>query len=106
MTPYKKLVTANVLMLLGIIPLMITIYWMVSSFVTTDYNNKGEVADVFMVLGKLVFAYAFALVVSGTAALWSARVEKRTPGIRVSATKGARILVAVVLVVPLVLQAL
>ena len=32
-------------MLLGIIPLMITIYWIVSSFVTTDHNHKREVAD-------------------------------------------------------------
>jgi len=85
---------------------MITIYWMVFSFVTTDYNHKGEVADLAMVLGKVVFGYVFAFLISGTAALWSARVEKRAPGISVSAMKSTRILVAVVLVVPLVLQAL
>lgn len=93
-------------MLLGIIPLMITIYWMVFSFVTTDYNHKADVADLVMVLGEVVFGYVFAFVVSGTAALWSARVEKRTPGISVIATKSTRILVAVVLVVPLVIKAL
>ena len=85
---------------------MITIYWMVSSFVTTDSNHKGEVADLVMVLGKVVFGYVFAFVISGTAALWSARVEKRTPGISVSAMKSTRILVVIVLALPLVLQAL
>ena len=84
--PNKKLVTANVLMLLGINPLLITIYWTVFSFATTDYNHKGDLADLAIVLGEVVFGYAFAFVVSATAALWSARVERRTSRIRVNTT--------------------
>ena len=106
MTPKNKLITANALMLLGIIPLLISIYWMISSFATTDYSKDSEVADVVMVVGKAFFAYVFAFFVSGAGALWSLQVEKRTAGISVGASKSIRILVCVVLVVPLVLQAL
>ena len=64
---------------------MINIYWTALRFATTDYNHKGDVADLAMVLGEILFGCVFASVVSGKAALWSPRVERRTSRIMVNA---------------------
>lgn len=105
MTPQNKLRVANLLMVLGIIPLLVGTYWMTSSFLALDVDKKSEVADAMLLAGRVVFAYVFAVLVGGGSALWSARLEKRHAGMRVPGSKGMRIAVAVVLVLPLVMQA-
>lgn len=105
MTPQNKLRVANVLMLVGIVPLIIGIYWMFSRL-PYDMQRPSQVGDFLLMLGKLIFAYGFALIVSGPSGVWSARLAKRNPGARVQASRIIRIVVCIVLVVPFVLAAL
>lgn len=106
MKPQNKLRVANVLMGLGIVPLLIGSYWMFSALAGIDYHKQSQIGLAFLAIGKVVFAYVFALIVSGSGALWSAAVEKYHAGPGVRCSRTMRILVAMVLVVPLVLTSL
>ncbi len=105
MTPQNKLRTANALMLAGIMPLLFGIYTLFSSF-PVDVQTKSEVANLFMVFGKLVFAYIFALLISGPSGVWSIAVAKRNPATPVDASRNIRLFVGMILVVPFVLTAI
>lgn len=105
MTPQSKLRIANVLMLAGILPLLFGIYWMISSG-PYDMQRPTQVGDMFLMIGKLMFAYLFALIISGSSGLWSAAIAKRHPGTQVNASKIIRIVVCIVLIVPMVLRVL
>lgn len=105
MTPQNKLRIANVLMLAGTVPLLFGIYTLFSIF-PIDVQHKSEVADLFMVFGKLVFAYVFALMISGSSGVWSIAVAKRNPATEVDASRNIRLFVGMILVVPFVLTAI
>ena len=106
MKPQNKLRVANALMGTGLVPLLIGSYWMFSALAGIDYQKQSQIGLAFMAIGKVVFAYLFAVVVSGSGALWSAAVEKRNAGTGLGSSRTMRILVAMVLVVPLVLTSL
>jgi hypothetical protein len=103
MKPQNKLRVANVLMGLGLVPLLIGSYLMFSTLAGIDQQKQSQIGLAFLAIGKVVFAYIFAFFVSGAGAAWSAAVEKRNavPGVRFS--RMMRMLVAIALVVPLVL---
>jgi hypothetical protein len=105
MNAQNKLRTANVLMLLGIVPLLASIYWLFSAASSFDYQKQSQLGDLLLVVGKMGFAYLFALIVSATSAVWSSRVEKRNTGPGVRTSKAIRMLVATVLILPFVLRA-
>jgi phosphoglycerol transferase MdoB-like AlkP superfamily enzyme len=106
MKPQHKLHIANALMVLGLVPLLIGSYWMFSTLATTDYHQQSQVGGAFLVIGKVIFAYVLALIISGASAVWSAVVEKHNAGIRVRAAGMIRTLVLIMLVVPLALATL
>ena len=109
MTPRNKLRTANVLMLVGILPLLVGIYWMVANFPelpSDGYQRRSQIADALLLFGKVIFAYVFAVLVSGGGLVWSALVAGRENGTQVFAARTIRILVCVVLLVPAVLLSL
>jgi len=105
MTPQSKLRIANILMLAGILPLLFGIYWMISR-TPYDMQRPTQVGDMFLMIGKLVFAYIFALIISGASGLWSAAIAKRHPGTQANTSKIIRIVVCIVLIVPVVLRVL
>jgi uncharacterized membrane protein len=106
MKPQHKLHIANALMVLGLVPLLIGSYWMFSTLVTTNYHQQSQIGGAFLVIGKVIFAYVFALIISGASAVWSAVVEKHNAEIRVRAAGMIRTLVLIMLVVPLALATL
>jgi len=99
MRPEKKLQIANILMVVGIVPLIVGIGRM---FAGTGYDlqRPAQVGEFLMLLGGLVI---FALVVSGIGAVWSALVAKRNPGIQGRASRALWIVVVLVLLLPLVI---
>lgn len=103
MNPQNKLRIANSLMFLGLVPLVVGSYAMVSTLAGTDYQQHSQVGLAFMAIGKAVMAWVFALIVSGTGALWSAQVEKCTTGTELRPARMMRTLVLVMLLVPLAL---
>lgn len=103
MNPQNKLRIANGLMLLGLLPLVAGSYSMVSTLASTDYQQHSQIGLAFMAIGQAVMAWVFALVVSGSGALWSAHVEKSSAGTPVRPSRAMRTLVLMMLIVPLVL---
>jgi hypothetical protein len=106
MKPQHKLHVANALMVLGLLPLLIGGYWLFSTLATADYHQQSQVGGAFLVIGKVIFAYVFALITSGTSAVWSAVVEKHNAETQVRAARVIRTLVLVMLVVPLAMATL
>jgi hypothetical protein len=106
MKPQHKLHIANALMVLGLLPLLIGSYWMFSTLASTDYHQQSQVGGAFLVIGKVIFAYVFALIISGASAVWSAVVEKHNAETKVRAARVIRTLVLVMLVVPLAMATL
>ena len=105
MTPQTQLRIANIIMLAGTVPLLFYIVRTVSTLAATDFDKQSQVGDVVLAIGMAIFAYAFAFIVSGGAALWSGVVANRNTAIRVAAARAIRIFVCVVLVLPLLLTA-
>ena len=99
MTPNNKLRLANVLMILGIAPVLIGMAWMISGYSSAPHGQV-YIAEALMKIG---FAYMFALVVGCGSAVWSLIVEKRNAGTRVGGTTAIRLLVVFLLVAPLVI---
>jgi len=103
MNPQNKLRIASSLMFLGLLPLALGCYAMVATLASTDYQQQSQIGLAFIAIGKAVMAWVFALVVSGTGALWSAQVEKRHGGTHAQPARTLRTLVLVMLLVPLAL---
>lgn len=99
MTPHHKLRLANILMLVGIAPVLISMARMVTSF-SAATHGRSHIGDALMTIG---FAYMFAFVVSCGSAVWSLIVEKRHAGVRVGGSTAIRLLVVLLLVAPLVI---
>jgi len=83
MTARSKLWIANVLMVLGIVPLVLGICW-IFAVIAYAKQHKGLMggSDAFLMLGMLLVSYAFALLVSGGSAVWSAFVARRDTRLR------------------------
>lgn len=106
MKPQYQLHIANALMVFGLVPLIIGSYWMFSTLATTDYHQQNQIGGAFLVIGKVIFAYVFALIISGTSAVWSAIVEKHHTELPMRAAGMIRSIVLVMLVLPLALATL
>jgi uncharacterized membrane protein SpoIIM required for sporulation len=105
MNAQHKLRIANVLMVVGVAPLLASIYCLFAAGSSVEHQKQSEVGDLLLVVGKMGLAYLFALIVSGTSAVWSSRVEKRNTGPGVRTSKAIRMLVATVLILPFMLRA-
>jgi hypothetical protein len=102
MTPQKKLRIANVLMMLGAIPLLSNLGWTLSLIAAAQQPKRGmDESDTFLMIASLVATYAFALVVSGASALWSVILAKRNADLHSSATPIIRALICAILFAPL-----
>lgn len=102
MTSRAKLWIANVLMVLGIVPLLLGLSWILA-VIGWARQHQGQMggSDAFLMLGVLLVGYAFALLVSGGSAVWSARVARRDTGAGSRVSAIIRSGVCVVLLVPL-----
>lgn len=102
MTPRCKLQVANILMLVGISPLILGIGWILT-VLSYAQRHRGEMggSDAFLMIAVLIVTYAFAVVVGGASALWSAFIVKRTAGVRTKPGLMLRIVVGVILFAPL-----
>jgi hypothetical protein len=83
MTPHGKLLMANILMLVGIVPLILGISWILAA-ISYVQQHKGEMggSDAFLIIAVLIVTYAFAAVVAGSSALWSGSIMRRNAGLR------------------------
>jgi hypothetical protein len=105
MNAQNKLRIANVLMLVGVVPLLASIYYLFAAGSSVEHQKQSEMGDLLLVVGTMGFAYLFALIVGGTSAVWSSRVEKRNTGPGVRTSTAIRMLVATVLILPFMLRA-
>jgi hypothetical protein len=105
MNAQNKLRIANVLMLVGVVPLLASIYCLFAAGASVEYQKQSEVGDLLLVLGQMGFAYLIALIVGGASAVWSSTVEKRNTGPGVRTSKAIRMFVATVLILPFMLRA-
>lgn len=88
-------------MLVGIVPLLLGISW-IFAVIAYAQQHKGQMggSDAFLMIGVLFVTYAFALIVSGASALWSAALAKRNAGIRTRVSTIIRRFVCLVLLIP------
>lgn len=102
MTPQGKLRMTNVLMLVGIVPLILGIGWILA-VISYAQQHRGEMggSDAFLIIAVLIATYAFALVVSGPSALWSVFIVRRNAGLRTKSATIIKAAVCVVLIAPL-----
>lgn len=93
---------ANALMLIGVMPLTLGVVW-VSAAVAYGQRNRGNVggSDVFLMMAVLAVSYLFAVLISGTGAVWSRSLAKNDPAMRAPVSKILRTCVCVILIVPL-----
>ena len=89
-------------MIVGIVPLLLGISW-IAAVIAYARQHKGQMggSDAFLMIGVLFVTYAFALLVSGAAALWSGMVARRHAGMRARASTVIRSGVCIVLLAPL-----
>lgn len=102
MTTHAKLRTANVLMLIGILPLALGVAW-VAAVIASAHRFKGQMggSDAFLMIAVLLMSYLFALLVAGAGALWSISITKRDAGLRSTPAVILRAVVALALGAPL-----
>jgi len=67
--------TANLLMVLGVIPFAATLYW---TGVSWDYRGDAALSAVFIIAYIYAFAYGVALAIGFPASIWSYRLSKTT----------------------------
>lgn len=101
MMPQRKLAIANVLMLLGLAPLLLAAAWICANVSYAD-QHPGMVggSDVFLTIAVLIVSYGCALLVAGPGALWSRRLVRRHHGLRSGTATFLKWLVAIALVGP------
>lgn len=104
MTIQTKLRIANVLMLLGLVPMTIGLCW-VATIISYARRHPGQTggSDAFLMMGVLFFGYVLALVVSGASSALSAVLVRRHAGVHAPVARIVRWLVCIVLLVPLLL---
>lgn len=103
MTPQNKIRIANVTMLIGVLPLMLAIWWVCTGLIYAQ-DHKGQMggSDAFAMIFVLIVAYAFACMVGAPSAHWSARLVKQAGVLPAPVSKVLRSLVLFLLVAPLV----
>lgn len=106
MTPHGKLVTANILILAGIAPLMPGISWILVVILYAQ-QHKGEMggSDAFLMIAVLIVSYAFAAVVAGSSALWSWSLMRRSASLRTRSAAFMILVLGVMLVAPILCYA-
>jgi hypothetical protein len=91
-------------MIAGIMPLVLGIAWVVA-VIAHAQSHKGQAggSDAFLMIAVLIVTYAWALLVGGAGAVWSALVARRHPACASRAAKLIRMLVLAALLAPLAL---
>lgn len=101
MTPQRKLSIANVLMLLGVAPLVLGITWMIAAVAfARQFGAAMGGSDAFLMMAVFLLTYAMALVVAGPGALWSRRLVRRHADLRSRTATLLKWLVVVALGLP------
>ncbi|WP_395401998.1 hypothetical protein ACHMW6_28465 [Pseudoduganella sp. UC29_106] len=102
MTPQRKLHIANALIILGILPFSLSVYW-TFSILAWARANPGQAggSDAFLMIFLLGASWIFATVVAGGGALWSRRVARCNPDARTRLALVLRALAGLTILLPL-----
>ena len=102
MTAQGKLLTANILMIVGIVPLILGISWIVT-IISYAQHHRGEMggSDALLMIAVLFVTYTFAAVVGGASALWSMSIVRRNAGLHSKSATVIRAVVGLMLGLPL-----
>jgi hypothetical protein len=101
MSPKSQLRITNILMLAGTVPLGLGLAW-IGTVIAYAQQHKGQMggSDAFLMMGVLFVTYAFAVVVGGGSALWSAVLARRNPDLRARTASVLRWSTVIVLLLP------
>ena len=104
MSTHTKLVIANVLMSVGIVPLAFFVVWLIGILSwTPGHRAIIPIMDPLGMIGPFVLSFIFAAAVAGTSAAWSWDLVRANPQSRSRVALGLRMLTATLLISPFAL---
>lgn len=104
MSPRARLVTANVLMVIGIVPLALFVVWLAGLLAWLHgHRTPIPILDPLGMIGPFALSFLLTFAVAGTAAAWSWEVVRAHPHVRSRVALGLRLTTAAVLLGPFLL---
>lgn len=104
MSPHKKLVIANTLMTVGVLPLACVSVWLACILSAAPGRQPiMPIIDPFVMMGIFAMSFLFTATVAGVSAAWSWDVVRACPDSRSRVALGLRLLTAALLASPFVL---
>jgi len=104
MSPRTKLVIANVLMSIGVVPLVFFVVWLIGILTwAPDHRAIIPIMDPLGMIGPFVISFIFAAAVGGTSAAWSWDLVRTNPQSRSRIALGLRLMTAALLISPFAL---
>lgn len=101
MSPRTKLVIANVLMGIGMLPLAFFVVWLIGIVTwTPDRRAIIPIMDPIGMIGPFIVSFIVTAAVGGTSAAWSWDVVRAHPQTRSRVALGLRLMTVAVLVSP------
>jgi hypothetical protein len=96
-----RLVIANVLMSVGIVPLAFFVVWLFALItVTPDHRALIPIGDPLSMIGLFVLSFLFTAAVAGISAAWSWDLARAHPESRSRIALGLRLITAALLISP------
>jgi hypothetical protein len=104
MSTRTKLVIANVLMAVGIVPLAFFVVWLIG-FLSWISGHRPiiPIGDPLSMFGPFTLSFIFTAAVAGTSAAWSWDLVRATPQSRSRVALGLRLMTAALLISPFAL---
>jgi energy-coupling factor transporter transmembrane protein EcfT len=104
MSPRAKLVIANVLMIIGVVPLAFFVVWLIG-ILTWSPGHQAiiPIMDPLGMIGPFVMSFIITAAVGGTSAAWSWDLVRANPQSRSRVALGLRLMTAVLLISPFAL---
>jgi hypothetical protein len=104
MSPHTKLVIANVLMAIGVLPLAFFVVWLIGILTwTPDHRAIIPIMDPIGMIGPFVMSFIIMAAVAGTSAAWSWDLVRANPQSRARLALGLRFVTAALLISPFAL---
>lgn len=104
MSTHSKLVVANVLMGIGIVPLIFFVVWLFGFLTwTSGHQPIIPIGDPLSMMGPFILSFLFAAAVAGISAAWSWDLVRADPQNRSPIALGFRLMTASLLLSPFAL---
>jgi hypothetical protein len=104
MSTRTKLLIANGLMSVGIVPLAFFVVWLIGILTwTPSHRTIIPIMDPLSTIGPFVLSFIFTAAVAGTSAAWSWDLVRANPQSRSRVALGLRMLTATLLISPFAL---